>query len=114
MRAIDFSALAFAAGAMVFAQTFAHEAPSGWRYDWECCHDRDCARIEARHVREVRGGWSVAVPPGAHPLVPPGSPSVTATILHSATRPSGDGEFHLCLSPVDRRVLCFYVPPGGV
>lgn len=44
---------------------FAHDAPSGWKYPPDCCHNRDCRPISAEWVRE-----SPAVPErfGASPV----------------------------------------------
>ncbi len=100
--------LAFAGPAM------AHQAPSGWEYPLECCSQRDCAKVDASAVKERRGGWHVTVAPGSHPMVPADGPPVLAFIAIADARPSPDGDWHICLHPSDKRVLCFFAPPGGV
>jgi hypothetical protein len=92
----------------------AHQAPSGWAYPYECCAGHDCAAVASQAVVERRGGWQVTVAPGTHPQVPAGRPAVSDFVPVERARPSPDGEFHICLSPADLRVLCFFAPPGGV
>ena len=90
---------------------FAHTAPSGWAYDRDCCSDMDCAPVPDSAVREATGGYSVRLVPGGHPLV---SAPMSAFVAHGspALRVSGDDRRHVCVS--HGRVLCVYVPPGGV
>lgn len=92
----------------------AHEAPSGWAYPYECCAGHDCAPVQASQVREGAHGWAVHVPAGSHPQVPANAAPVNAFVGYRDARPSPDGAFHICLSPADLRVLCFFAPPGGV
>ncbi|NKC33483.1 hypothetical protein [Falsiroseomonas selenitidurans] len=93
----------------------AHQAPSGWDYDQDCCHTRDCAPVPDGAVAEVAGGYRVRVMPGSHPMLPPGAPPVDAFVPHGdrRIRVSGDEDRHACLSR-GGAVLCVYVPPGGV
>lgn len=105
------------AGALLAAglsRARAHTAPSGWAYDTECCSTRDCAPAAPGTVNEVRGGYEIVLRPGSHPsarsvvvrdFVPHGDPRI---------RPSGDEYRHVCVIPGSQRVLCLYVPPGGV
>jgi hypothetical protein len=79
----------------------AHEAPSGWTYDMECCSDHDC-RPERSEVKATPLGWLV---------------TSTGEIIRYGDRrihDSKDGEFHRCLM---RRGVngpgmtrCLYVP----
>ena len=89
----------------------AHQAPSGWYYDLDCCGNYDCAPVPDVSVREVVGGYRVLLLPGQHPLV---SRPVEGFIPHGSPnlRPSGDGLRHVCI--VGGRIQCLYVPPGGV
>lgn len=91
-----------------------HQAPSGWEYDPACCSGRDCAWVAPGAVREVRGGYAVSVAPGTHPMVPMGSPPVSGLVPHGdpRIRPSGDDQKHVCI--MGGRILCVYIPPGGV
>jgi len=94
----------------------AHQAPSGWDYDPECCSARDCAPARAGHVREERRdgvlGYRVVVPLGEHhysrvpvdAFLPLGDPRI---------RVSGDEDRHVCLAR-SGHVYCIYIPPGGV
>jgi hypothetical protein len=62
-------------------------------------------------VVEASGGYSVRLAPGDHPLV---RAPVTAFIPHGdrRIRVSGDEHRHACV--MGGRILCIYVPPGGV
>ena len=89
----------------------AHQAPTGWEYDAECCDMQDCARVPDGTVREVAGGYEVRLSPGQHPLVR--SP-ITVFVPHGPkVRVSGDEHRHACVSR-SGYVFCVYVPPGGV
>jgi hypothetical protein len=111
------ASLAIIIAVMCFAVAWslkAHQAPSGWAYPYECCSNQDCARVAPESVRERRGGWHVTVLPGTHPQVPAGAPAVMVFVPVNEARPSPDGEWHICLHPSDKRLLCFFNPPGGV
>ena len=86
---------------LVFAHSVrAHEAPSGMRYDPECCSNMDCA------------------PATSVTLHPDGSRTITNAIGLTATfprsfpvRPSTDGKLHSCVSKSSGRPLCLYAVP---
>ena len=105
---------ALAIVALLAGPAAAHEAPSGWSYDPECCSGFDCAWVAPGAVREVAGGYYVSIAPGTHPRVPMGSPPVSGVIRHGdpRIRASGDEHRHVCV--LGGRILCIYVPPGGV
>lgn len=92
----------------------AHHAPAGWRYDPECCGVMDCAPVPDGAVREVHGGYVVTLRAGDHPMVNDGG--LVATVQHGdpRIRISGDEHRHACVSAASGRLLCIYVPPGGV
>jgi hypothetical protein len=95
--------------ALLAGPALAHEAPSGWTYDAVCCSNRDCQPIPDQWISEGAGGWSVVIPPGVHKNAPAG---LTAFVPYANGRISGDEEYHACAVP--GRLLCLYVPPGGV
>lgn len=85
---------------LMTSPAFAHESVSGWLYDAACCSDRDCKQINSRDVKFSQGsyrwnGYSV---------------DVNSTKL----RLSGDNEYHACINEHSKRLICFYVPQGGV
>lgn len=92
----------------------AHTAPSGWRYDPECCGVMDCAPVPPGAVREAQGGYVVTLRAGDHPMVT--DAGLVAAVPHGdpRIRVSGDEHRHVCVSATSVRVLCIYVPPGGV
>lgn len=100
--------------ALLFAvPALAHQAPSGWAYDRECCHNLDCAPAPDGAIREVQGGYQVTLAPGSHPMVR--DRTVTGFVPHGdpRIRVSGDEDRHACVSGTGR-ILCIYIPPGGV
>lgn len=113
MRAFVWLSLALALAVGADAAR-AHQAPSGWTYEYACCGMHDCAPIRPEQVRTTRGGYVVTVPSGSHPQIGPDHPTITVTIPYNGVKPSQDGDYHLCLAASDKRVLCFYAPPGGV
>lgn len=84
---------------------FAHEAPTGWRYPYACCSDRDCNMIDADRVREGPDGYEVTLLPGDHDFVKD-SP-VSYLIPYERTKDSPDGAFHICISP-SLKLICFF------
>lgn len=106
-----FRAILAALLALAAAAALAHQAPSGWSYDRECCSEADCAPVPDFAVREATGGYVVRLLPGDHPMV---ATPLAAFLAHGSPmlRASGDGRKHVCAS--GGRVLCVYLPPGGV
>lgn len=92
----------------------AHEAPSGWSYDRECCHDLDCSTVPDGAIREVAGGYSVMLSAGQHPMLA-GTARAEVFLPHGdpRIRVSGDQHRHACVSRTGH-VFCIYIPPGGV
>lgn len=91
----------------------AHEAPSGWTYDFSCCNTRDCRpadgpNVKNRHhpvqIEEVTGGYRIST---TREVVPWNDKRV---------RESKDGDYHVCTiaGADDQRALCIYVPMRGV
>lgn len=75
----------------------AHEAPSGFEYDMECCHNQDCAPLpEDQTPRPLDGGaW----------LLKTGE-----VVPKSKVKFAPDGRYHLCRWTANNAVLCLYVP----
>lgn len=75
-------------------------------YPYECCSEKDCFPVEARDVREVRGGWEL---------------SDSTFIPYHEARPSPDGKFHVCrhsngqgaLIRLPEKPACFWAPVNG-
>ncbi|WP_262032251.1 hypothetical protein [Microvirga sp. Mcv34] len=72
-------------------------------HDWypvACCSQRDCRHLEeakGETVLETPGGWQLW----------------DGRIVPRATaRLSPDSLFHLCERP-DKRIICFFAPPGA-
>ena len=75
----------------------------------------DCAPISDQFVREIDGGYAVAVPPGGHPLLPGGG-TYFFPYNDSRIHQSQDWQFHLCpyrgvQSATEAH--CLYVRPGS-
>lgn len=70
-------------------------------YDASCCNNFDCEPLPAEAVEDVSGGWHV------HYLAKRGF-AVDVFVPTGKDRPSQDGRFHGCATPI--RFLCLYVP----
>jgi hypothetical protein len=79
----------------------------------ECCHDRDCAEVSARHVVEEGDTVRIVIPPGTHPMWPADgrAPFVTTT-KRDRLRKSVTGEWGVCISP-SGALLCVFPPALG-
>lgn len=109
-------------GAMTIAtRAFAHEAPSGWLYDQDCCNTNDCHELPVGAVTLTPSHYLVTVTPETHHNL---KGTRTYEIPYTATgiRPSGDEKYHLCVRNeyvnnageiFGGGVICFYVPPMG-
>ena len=109
--------LVAAAMSGLIAPALAHNAPTGWDYDPDCCNTMDCAEVPDGTVHEVAGGYQVTLTPEQHHNL-----SVPLNVVVSHTdklgnnpriRPSGDGKYHVCVAH-NGHIFCLYVPHGGV
>lgn len=93
----------------------AHQAPSGWAYDTDCCSHHDCAPVPEGAIRARSDGWHIHLPPGSHPMLRADGPGLDARIGYADPRAriSGDRHWHACVSPAGK-LLCIYTLPGGV
>lgn len=93
----------------------AHDAPSGFQYDPQCCGGAatsgDCAPVPDAAIREAQGGYSVLIRPGEHPMA---HAPVSGFLAHGddRIRPSGDDRRHACISR-SGRLLCVYIQSNG-
>lgn len=110
-RAAPLAVVALLAGSV---GAMAHQAPAGWEYDPECCHNYDCAPVRDGLIREVEGGYRVTLRAGQHPMLA-GQVAVNLFIPHGdrRIRVSGDSDRHACVTRAGH-VFCIYIPPGGV
>lgn len=102
----------------------AHEAPSGWRYPYNCCHDNDCAQIPDAAVERTATHYVVRLTPADHPMLTR-SMSWHVMATSDQLRDSEDGHYHACISgeapdgyqmsgPAEHRLICLFVPGPGV
>lgn len=95
-------AMLFMLSVFMVLRATAHNAPTGWAYDSDCCSSIDCAPAPSDSVRELPQGVLV-VPTGE--VIPYGD---------SRLRDAPDGLVHLCRSLVDpKRTYCVYLPSKG-
>lgn len=78
----------------------AHDAPMGWEYEAECCHNQDCAPLPEDQTPKPLDGGDWLLKTGE--IVP-----------KSKVKYSPDGLYHLCRWHSNNAVLCLYVPPQG-
>jgi hypothetical protein len=81
----------------------AHQAPSGWAYDYLCCSNRDCREISASQVRESPDGYVIAFT------------GETLAYDDRRIRNAPDGRYHWCECRAckDSPTRCLYVPHRG-
>lgn len=105
--------LAFAL-AILAAPVAAHEAPSGWQYDYRCCGSMDCAPVAA--PRREGGMLVFRIRAGTHPMVRQQDEEFRLAADDLRIEPSGDANWHLCIRPwgePEIRIICAYRPPVG-
>ena len=94
--------LLLAAGLVLAAEAaWAHDAPTGWTYPFECCAGYDCRMVQLpQRVRETSRGY----------VVPSGELIVYDDVR---IKKSPDGEFHWCTvaGAEDAMTICLFVPP---
>lgn len=92
------------------------QTPKGWGhprppsrdhwYDRDCCSNRDCEPIPEEAVSVTQAGqWHVR-------YINFNGALVDADVPRARIRPSRDGRFHACSTPVGN-LLCFYIPLSG-
>lgn len=92
-------------------------APQGWSYPSGCCYSAalaptgDCAAISGKYVTEESDGYHLNLPVGSHPkLVTKGYRGI---VPKKDARPSGDFDYHLCVTLDGAYRHCFFVAPGS-
>lgn len=118
--------LAFAMVQAVPTHAVAHMAtptsaqPLGWEYPYDCCSDKDCQPIPVTAITETGTRVIVRLRKSEHKML---TKDVTFELTHTdpRIRPSLDGEWHACISPMtfyDRtpegnNLICLLAPPKG-
>lgn len=79
---------------------FAHDAPTGWTYGWECCSGVDCQQAADADVQETKDGYLM---------------TITGELVaydDKRIKKSKDEFFHECTVGGDKkaRLICLYVP----
>lgn len=100
LTAISISGSAVAALFLLSGDPQAHDAPSGWSYPYECCHDMDCRPVSARTVKERAGGYVIT------------DTGELVGYKDRRVRQSPDGLYHWCSidGRPDSRTICLFVP----
>lgn len=82
----------------------AHDAPTGWTYDYSCCSTADCREVQTKAVKEDSRGFTIV---STGELIPYGDTRI---------KRSKDEFFHWCsvAGLDDSRSLCLYVPDRGI
>lgn len=81
----------------------AHQAETGWNYDYVCCSDKDCRQIATDRVQITNGGFYVEIN------------DETIPFSDRRIKQSKDDKYHLCtIGGMEKtKALCLYVPPFG-
>jgi len=81
----------------VISAATAHHAPKGWEYDYDCCHDKDCAPVQAQH--DELGDYAID------------SNGMKWYFRDAQSiRPSQDSDYHICVYA--GKLRCAYIPSG--
>lgn len=85
---------------LISQSSYAHEAPKGWMYGWECCSTSDCWQSKDADIKETKQGYLVAA---------------TGEVIgynDKRIKPSQDEFYHRCSKggKPDAETLCIYVP----
>ncbi len=102
--AVGCALLALIGSASLGTPASAHNAPSGWSYDIECCSGIDCYQAPSSDVKETKEGYLLST----GELIPYSDRRI---------RRSRDEFFHECKPGGEtgsRRSLCLYVPERGM
>lgn len=97
-------ALVIAVFAFLFSfVALAHEAPTGWSYDSECCSGQDCRAVSESAVAEDNEGFTIVK---------------TGEFIKRSdyrVRRSQDGSIHWCSQggAEDTSTRCLYIPDRG-
>ncbi len=86
-------------GAVVLLLSSAGSRAHDW-YPISCCSEKDCRPLteaKGESVLESTAGWELWD---------------GRIIARNAAKVSPDGKFHLCEN-ADKRILCFFAPPGA-
>jgi hypothetical protein len=96
-----FPSAAILSSMLALSPAYAHVAPSGWVYPYECCSNRDC---QPTHGGEITEGPSGYVINETGEIVGYRDPRI---------KNSPDGEFHLCAPRAGSaaKAICLFVPP---
>jgi hypothetical protein len=82
----------------------AHEAPTGWKYPWQCCANNDCQQVSDKAIEEQKDGYVIL------------STGEVVAYGDKRIKDSPDGEYHWCAHPSGPDVghtICLFVPPKG-
>jgi hypothetical protein len=93
--------LALLPAAFLAHQAKAHDAPSGWRYPWECCSKLDCREVESKAISERPDGYVI------------NSTGEVVAYADKRVLNSPDGEYHWCAhrAGLDAgHTICLFVP----
>lgn len=87
-----------------------HEAPTGWQYPPECCHNMDCAPVEK--TGENSAGEGIATTKLHYNIT-------IKPEVYTYKKISPDGKLHVCATPdsqmapqMRRRFYCIFNPEG--
>jgi hypothetical protein len=91
---------------------FPAAAHGPWPY--ECCHERDCAEVDSKSVKEIGDTVHISIQPGSHPMWPAdGRTAFVGSIRRAELRKPVTGEWGVCISPTGK-LLCVFPPMTGV
>ena len=95
---------AFSVTVLSASPAAAHEAPTGWKYPWACCSNKDCRQLSDNGISERKDGYVV------------NQTGEVVAYADKRVKDSPDGEYHWCAhqAGIDAgQTICLFVPPKG-
>jgi hypothetical protein len=100
---LTFAALVLAGQAWAHTAPASYTHPEGWKYSYQCCHERDCRRIAYDAIDEGPNGYVIKATGEVIPYT------------DMRVKMSEDQYFHWCSQSglPDSKTICLYVPSRG-
>lgn len=93
----------------------AHEAPTGWTYDYTCCSLKDCRPVDGPNAAQRHHSEQILETKNGYRVVRASGKTEDLAWNDKRVRISKDEGYHICTSVgmADSMILCIYVPNKG-
>lgn len=94
------------------------------KYDWECCHDMDCAPVEKTTIEKIvetdKDGNRIEKMVHVYHIIIPDINNSTQKKIYSAPvdsltkyKESKNNITHACINRLTNKLICIYLPGGN-